>query len=129
MQKKIIDTDKKGNLISQIRGGNAMRKNRKNVIAAAAVVAIGVGVASIFGLKSRASERFDRDACINYASEHYDDGKGLCSEFASDALEAAGLNCWSRSASSLHAQLMESGLGEEYIIPLESNGTVRIGNY
>lgn len=88
-------------------------------------------VASVIALNTtitKASAFFDRDACVEYAKNHYNDGKGLCSEFVSDCINAGGVDCYSVGASTLHKQLIESGMGIEYIIPLENDGRVYIGD-
>lgn len=84
-----------------------------------------------FGLSSitaAAAGRFNHSAALSYAQNHWNDGVGLCSEFVSNCLSAGGCSAWSRSASSLHEQLIDSGLGTEYEIPLE-NGKINGNNY
>ena len=102
-----------------------MKKKNLIVLAATAVIA----TLTFFAINSRASSDVDRDAIVEYASSHFNDGKGLCAEFASDAINNGGVSCWSQSASVLRSQLLNSGLGEEYVLPLESDGSVRIGDY
>lgn len=100
---------------------------KKNIITLAITAVIGA--LSIFAMDTKASSNIDRDKIVGYASTHYNDGKGLCSEFASDSINATGIDCWSQSASVLRSQLLNSNLGNEYILPLESDGTVKIGDY
>ncbi len=96
---------------------------KKNVVTMFCKAMVLVSTTVMLGMKARAAG-FNRDAMVRYASEHYDDGKGLCAEFASDCCEAAGLDVWSRGATTLHAQLAASGLGEEYVLPFDGRTTI-----
>ena len=81
-----------------------------------------------FEMPVQASGHYDKDAALSYAANHWNDGKGLCAEFVSDCLSAGGVDCWSRSASSLRNQLINSGLGTEYVLPLEG-GAIKASDY
>lgn len=64
---------------------------------------------------------YNAQAALQYAEAHWNDGVGLCAQFVSECLKAGGLSTYSASGTSLHTQLMQSGLGTEYAINLNSS--------
>ncbi len=65
---------------------------------------------------------YDEDAALAYAAEHWNDGKGLCAEFVSDCINQGGCDAWSTGATSLMAQLKETGMGSVYELPMTFSG-------
>ncbi len=105
-----------------------MQKNKicKKILLCMAMV---IGIVSSFNpIVAKAQGSYNRDAALAFAAENWDSGKGLCSEFVSEALRAAGSSCYSVSASALRNQLVETGQWEEHIIPLE-NGAIKASDY
>ena len=64
---------------------------------------------------------YNAQAALQYAEAHWNDGVGLCAQFVSACLKAGGLSTYSASGTSLHTQLMQSELGTEYAINLNSS--------
>lgn len=72
---------------------------------------------------------FDRDACLQYASEHWSVDECLCAEFASECLTAAGLKLDLASSTSLFNTLAASGLGYAVTIDLNEDGFAELPDY
>ncbi len=66
---------------------------------------------------------------LNYAEGHYNDGVGKCAEFVSNCLNEGGISAWSKSCTELRRQLLNSGLGQEYELALQSDMSVKASNY
>ena len=48
---------------------------------------------------------YNKDLSLEYASFHFDDGKGLCAEFVSDCLRAGGINVSANECNALYDEL------------------------
>lgn len=67
---------------------------------------------------------YNKDLSLQYASEHFDDGKGLCAEFVADCLRAGGLSIDANDCNSLVETLTEDyGFGI-YPLIMEEDGRV-----
>ncbi len=94
------------------------------------LMGLAVMVSSLLApMEVRAAEKYNAEAALEYAREHWDDGKGLCAEFVSNCIEAGGCSAWSRSCTSLRKQLLDSGMGTEYELSLETDMSIKGSNY
>lgn len=72
---------------------------------------------------------YDRDACLQYASEHWNVDESLCAEFASECLTAAGLKLDLASSTALYNALVASGLGYAVMFDLNEDGFAELPDY
>lgn len=83
-------------------------KNLKKVIALVLCLVTVFSVMSISA--SAASTSYNPDKAVEYAKNHYNDGKGLCAEFVSDCLKAGGFTAvYNVNAKKLGEQLQAYG--------------------
>lgn len=101
---------------------------KKNVLAMVAIVTMIVGSLGA-SLNVKAASGYTAENALNYAEAHYNDGVGLCAEFVSNCLNAGGVSAWSRSCTALRSQLLNSGLGKEYELALQSDMSIKASNY
>lgn len=101
---------------------------KKNVLAMVAIVTMIVGSLDV-SLNVKAASGYTAENALNYAEAHYNDGVGLCAEFVSNCLNAGGVSAWSRSCTALRSQLLNSGLGKEYELALQSDMSIKASNY
>lgn len=73
-----------------------------------------------------AQNRYDPDAALAYAADHWCDGRGMCAEFVSNCLNAGGCSCNSMLCSDLLAQLRATGLCTEYTLPVNADDSVTV---
>lgn len=67
-------------------------------------------------------EVYNREAALQYASEHWNDGKGLCAEFVSDCLKAGGLiKTYQRRVVNLYNALVKNDCGRVYKLTLKDD--------
>ena len=52
---------------------------------------------------------YNKDLSLEYASFHFDDGKGLCAEFVADCLRAGGINVSANECNALYKELTKLG--------------------
>ncbi len=71
------------------------------------------------------SSKYNPQKAVEYAKNHWNDGKGLCAEFASDCLAAGGCTAWNVSCSLLVSQLKKENWGIEYQLTLDGNGYIK----
>ena len=73
-----------------------------------------------FGATKVSAAGYNATAVVNYAKKNWDNGVGLCAEFASNCLKAGGCNAWSVWVKDLRNELAYGGWGIEYV--LKSSG-------
>ena len=62
---------------------------------------------------------YDREAALRYASNHWNDGKGLCAEFAADCLKAGGVTeFYQTRVKPVYDALLEHNYGKSYKLKL-----------
>lgn len=86
---------------------------------------------TVFSVSVSAASDNDREYSvedsINYASNHWNDGKGLCAEFVADCLKAGGVNdMYERECGNLYNQLLAKGWGTSYKLKLTGGTNGRI---
>lgn len=59
---------------------------------------------------------YNPQAAVQYASEHWNDGVGLCATFVSNCLKAGGCTVSSSVVSGLNRSLTESGYATRYLL-------------
>ncbi len=79
-------------------------------------------------LPAHAATVYNDQAALAYAQSHWNDGKGLCAEFVSDCIKAGGSSCYYTGATTLRSQLISSGTGTGYELPLTS-GRLKMSDY
>lgn len=67
---------------------------------------------------------YNKDLSLEYASAHFDDGKGLCAEFAADCLRAGGLEIDANECDSLVKLLCEEYGYGCYPLIVEEDGRI-----
>lgn len=72
---------------------------------------------------------YDRDACLQYAREHWSVDESLCAEFASECLTAGGLKLDLASSTVLYNTLAASGLGYAVTVELNEEGFAELPYY
>ncbi len=80
-------------------------------------------------INADSAAKYNPGAALEYARNHWDDGKGLCSEFVSRCINQGGCSAYSISCTSLRSQLISSGMGTEYEIKLSAGQTINMNNY
>ena len=110
---------------------NAVHKKQaeKRVCSLLLTLALLASLLPAVRLSAQASGSYNAAAALSYAASHWNDGNGECAEFASRCINAGGCGCFSASGSSLHGQLLSSGMGTEYEIPLNSDKSITAANY
>lgn len=86
---------------------------------------------TVFSVSANAASDTDKEYSINdsisYASNHWNDGKGLCAEFVSDCLQAGGVNdVYEREVENLYNQLLANDWGTSYKLKLTCGTRDRI---
>ncbi len=65
---------------------------------------------------------YDRQKSLNYASKHWNDGKGLCAEFVSDCLKAGGLTeSYQTRVCNLYNALLKKNYGTSYKLKITNS--------
>lgn len=72
-------------------------------------------------MNENAAGTYNAAAALDYASNHWNDGKGLCAEFVSDCLKNGGLSSYSKSATSLMNQLITNHEGTKLQLKTSGN--------
>ncbi len=88
-------------------------------------LAMFLAIAIIPTINSKAAtvnEVYNRQEALEYASKHWNDGKGLCAEFVSDCLKAGGLvKTYQRRVVNLYNALVNNDCGKVYKLTLNNN--------
>lgn len=100
----------------------------KKIIGFLLTLSVSIGIL-LFSADSVIAASYNSSAALNYAAAHWNDNVGLCAEFVSNCLSAGGCSAWSRSSSALRNQLINSGLGTEYELTLNSDKSITASNY
>lgn len=100
----------------------------KRVFSLLLVLCLLAGAVPQIGIVARAAS-YNASAALSYAAAHWDDGVGLCAQFASECIKRGGSSCYSASGSALYSQLCGSGEGTAYDIWLNSDMSVSMNNY
>lgn len=100
----------------------------KKIIGFLLTLSVSIGIL-LFSADSVIAASYNSSAALNYAAAHWNDNVGLCAEFVSNCLSAGGCSAWSRSSSALRNQLINSGLGTEYELILNSDKSITASNY
>ena len=100
----------------------------KKIIGLLLTLSVSIGIL-LFSADSVIAASYNSSAALNYAAAHWNDNVGLCAEFVSNCLSAGGCSAWSRSSSALRNQLINSGLGTEYELTLNSDKSITASNY
>lgn len=74
---------------------------KKRVLSLILVVALSLSL----GVTASAAPVYDPARALEYARNHWNDGKGWCAEFVSDCLKAGGLSSWHPHCRYLYNQL------------------------
>lgn len=69
---------------------------------------------------------YNKDLSLKYASEHFDDGKGLCAEFVTDCLRAGGVDIDANECDSLVKILTEKHGLPLFPLAVEENGKISL---
>lgn len=90
----------------------------KRLLISVLAVILTFSILPIFSKKSEAAginTCYDREKALQYASNHWNDGKGLCAEFAADCLKAGGVTeAYRTRVELLYNALLEENYGELY---------------
>lgn len=78
---------------------------------------------------SGAVSAYDPQVALQFASEHWNDGKGLCAEFVSRCLNAGGCDSFNRSCTALVGILRKRTDCTEYTIYMNEDRSVSMSNY
>ncbi len=93
----------------------------KRLLSYVLAVVLVLGLVPLFSITSSAATEtvYDRQKSLTYAKNHWNDGKGLCAEFASDCLAAGGLTkSYQRRVINLYNALLSCGYGESHKLTL-----------
>lgn len=73
---------------------------------------------------------YNATAAVDYAHNHWNDGKGQCAEFVSDCLKAGGCSCWSTTCSSQNSSLWYQLVRDNHLpyIICPSNDQISVGD-
>lgn len=105
-----------------------VKKIRKKLSVVLALVMTMMGC--FFGeVTAVAATVYDAKAALTYAAAHWNDGKGQCAEFVSNCINQGGCSAWSRSCTDLRRQLLNSGMGTEYELKLQSDMSIKASDY
>ena len=105
-----------------------VKKIRKELSVVLALVMTMMGC--FFGeVKAVAAPVYDAKAALTYAAAHWNDGNGHCAEFVSNCIKQGGCPAWSRSCTDLRRQLLNSGMGTEYELKLQSDMSIKASDY
>lgn len=72
---------------------------------------------------------YNREAALKYASNHWNDGKGLCAEFAADCLKAGGVTeFYQTRVKTLYDALLEHKYGESHKLKIYDDSLLKSQN-
>ncbi len=104
----------------------------KRLLISVLAVILTFSILPIFSQKTDAAEinaSYNRENALQYASKHWNDGKGLCAEFVADCLRAGGLTETYRTrVKPLFDALLEANNGVLYELKLTDNSIHRSYN-
>ncbi len=69
---------------------------------------------------------YNKDLCLEYASFHFDDGKGLCAEFVADCLRAGGLDINANECNDLYEELTQTHGYPSYPLTVKADGRISL---
>lgn len=81
------------------------------------------------GMADLTEHPFSSEKIVEYANSHWNNGVGLCAQFASECLNAGGINIYSTSSTALALKLLHSNMGFGQFIPVNSDRTVTLPEY
>ncbi len=91
----------------------------KRLLSSLLAIVLVFGIAPFLDVKSSAAIVYDREKALQYAENHWNDGKGFCAEFVSDCLYAGGLkDSYQRRVVNLYNALLNEGYGEAHKLTL-----------
>ncbi len=76
-----------------------------------------------------AAGSYNVDAALEYARNHWNDGKGLCAEFVSDCLTAGGINVNIKTTRTLRNYLVDNGYAIDYYITSKQGTRIKMADY
>lgn len=82
---------------------------RKKALPILLSLALAIGLCPLCPNTAIAAPAYNSNQTIQYARAHWNDGKGLCAEFASNCLKAGGINVFSRVAGDLYNAVKKYG--------------------
>jgi len=86
-------------------------------------------VAPVAEVSAADAKTYDADAAVNYAKNHWNDGKGLCAEFVSDCLTAGGISVSILTTRSLRNYLVNNGYATDYLITKTQGTRIKMSDY
>ncbi len=100
----------------------------KRLLSSILAIVLVIGIVPVLGITSSASETYNRELSLQYAQNHWNDGKGLCAEFVSDCLAAGGLTkSYQRRVVNLYNALLSNGYGVSHKLTL-SGKNIRLAD-
>lgn len=97
---------------------------KKRAVSMFLVVVMAISLFSTMCLSASAANAYRADKALAYAQSHWNDGKGLCAEFASKCLQAGGCNVSSAGCTTLVRQLQNGGYGDLVKLTVSSDGRI-----
>lgn len=99
----------------------------KRLLSSVLAVILTLSIIPILTLKADAAAIntfYNRDKALQYASKHWNDGKGLCAEFVSDCLKAGGVTeTYNARVVNLYNALVGNNYGKSYKLKI-TNGSI-----
>ncbi len=100
----------------------------KKLLSTILALVLVIGIVPVFSVTSSASTVYNRQKSLQYAQNHWSDGKGLCAEFVSDCLAAGGLTkSYQRRVVNLYNALLANGYGTSQKLTL-SGKNIRLAD-
>lgn len=96
----------------------------KRLLASLLAILTIVVVAPVFVTKTSAAKteiNYDVTSAINYAEKNWNNGRGLCAQFASECLNAGGVSAYGLKVEDLYNALIDGEYGKSYKLTL-TNG-------
>lgn len=101
---------------------------KKRIISFLTSLVMVISLVGVVPSMTVSAASYNSSAAVSYATQHWNDGKGLCAEFVSNCLSAGGVSSpWSTSCGTLINNLVNGGYGTKYALT-QSGGTIPISS-
>ncbi len=105
-----------------------MKKTFLKCISCIIVTLMLVYMVPLIGVQAQASVSYDRNAAVNYAAKHWNDGVGQCAEFVSACLSAGGLSVSQKVCLNLWNTLKKYGTPYKLTATSSGNGNIKLSS-
>lgn len=93
------------------------------------ILTISMITSLIIVVPAQAATQYNATKALEYAQNHWNDGKGLCAEFVSDCLTAGGISVNIKATRTLRNWLVKNNYATDYFITNKQSTRINMSDY